>query len=142
MASPTSLTLAHEGFRVQVDVGDERALRWLVEFLAPWFEPTAGAGDYRVSVRIDPAARDGLPGEWPHTVRPFLFDAPVPPMPARAEGEQQRIHDTRLGVVYVVRARERCAEIVAPAIDERLRVAVMRTVRELATIHAGRRGAL
>jgi hypothetical protein len=142
VTTTSTLTLAHAGFRVRVDGEDAAMLRWLREFLAPWFEPAPGPADYRIAVRIDPAAGEPEPAAVTGSVHPFLFDSPVAPCPARDQGEQRTIYDRPLGVHYVVRPRGRCAEIVAPSPGGGLRVALMRVVRELATIHAAGRGAL
>ncbi len=122
-------------------------VRWLEEFLGPWFradpDGTAGA---TVALTLDGRRLQALRrdvGAAAALTDTFVLDSRMMRCPA-VESPRGRwtVVDEALGAAYVVERDRASVEIVAPADEPGARVALMRVVRELAIGAAVRRSAL
>jgi aminoglycoside phosphotransferase (APT) family kinase protein len=132
-AGPGRVTFRWAGLTMRVLSKDRGALDWLVEFLAPCAEE----GQDRV-VDVDlclgpvsPARRPGSPGRPPDGVADaFVLDTRVIRLPYWERGDARVAVDSDRGVRFEI-APGRVA-ITADS-DAALRIAALRTLRELAT---------
>jgi hypothetical protein len=121
---------------VDVEADDADAARWLAEFLTPWFETDApGKGEFTVRLTCSAPAFATLERrQAAATSRPvacFALDSQVVSLPGWAEEDGgTMIADSGRGCFY--RVRRRSVEIVARPGVRRVRVGLMRVVRELA----------
>jgi len=136
--------LSFGGLAIDV-TGDARpALDWLGFFLEPWFcdeQPTRAQRTTELAIdriRLH-EMQAAIAADNPRLVGCFLLDSRVVGLPAitRPDG-QTWIDDRDLDVVYEV--HHRGVRIVAAADGPGPRVAVMRVVRELASLNAARSG--
>lgn len=139
--------LDYAGCALDALCDDAADLAWLREFLCPWFEPrpAQGAADASVALRRDAAELDAaraagpLPAAAPRPA--FLADGVAQTLVAWAgHGALLRFHDP--GADAFVEAREPGVwRVLAAPGAHFARVAWMRVLRELATLHVARRGA-
>lgn len=121
---------------VDVEANDPDAARWLAEFLTPWFEAGApGKGEFTVRLMCSAPAFAALErrqaAATSHPVACFALDSQVVSLPGWAEEDGGTvIADSGRGCFY--RVRRRSVEIVARPGVSRVRVGLMRVVRELA----------
>jgi hypothetical protein len=123
--------------RIDVESDDADAARWLREFLLPWFEACPpGAGEFRVrltgsaSALGDLARRQAAARLRPHAC--FALDSQVVELPGWTDAEGSVLADDRLGCFYQLRRGS--VEIAAPPGIRRVRIGLMRVVRELAAL--------
>lgn len=121
---------------IDLEVDDSDTARWLAEFLTPWFEVTApGTGDLTVRLTRSTSAFAALEHRYTMaTSRPlacFALDTQVVVLPGwREDNGSTVIADSRFTCFY--RVRERTVEIVSRPGVRRVRVGLMRVVREFA----------
>jgi len=121
---------------IDVEADDPDAARWLAEFLTPWFEVGApGKGEFTVRLTCSAPAVAALERRQAaatcHPVACFALDSQVVSLPGWAEEDGGTvIADSERGCFY--RVRRRSVEIVARSGLRRVRVGLMRVVRELA----------
>jgi hypothetical protein len=121
---------------IDVEADDPDAARWLAEFLAPWFEIDApGKGEFTVRLTSSAPAVAALErlqaGVTCDLVACFALDSQVVSLPGwREEDGGTVIGDHGRGCFY--RVRRRSVEVVAPPGLRRVRVGLMRVVREIA----------
>jgi hypothetical protein len=122
---------------IDVEADDPDAARWLAEFLTPWFEiAVPGKGEFTVRLTSSAPAVAALERREAaatcHPVACFALDSQVVSLPgwAEEEGGGSVIADSRRNCFY--RVRERSVEIIAPPRLRRVRVGLMRVVREIA----------
>jgi len=121
---------------IDVEADDPDAARWLAEFLTPWFEIGApGKGEFTVRLTSSAPAVAELERRQAaatcHPVACFALDSQVVSLPGWVEEDGGTvIGDSGRGCFYLVRRRS--VEIVARPGLRRVRVGLMRVVRELA----------
>ncbi|MFI5394684.1 MAG: hypothetical protein ACHQ9S_04050 [Candidatus Binatia bacterium] len=121
---------------IDVEADDPDAARWLAEFLTPWFEADApGTGEFIVRLTCSAPAFAALDRQRAavasHPVACFALDSQVVSLPGWAEEDGGTvIADSGRSCFY--RVRRRSVEIVARPGIRRVRVGLMRVVRELA----------
>lgn len=141
MIQPPSHEQTPAGYRcgaavVEVQGDDPDSARWLAEFLTPWFEPVAlGQGELSVQLTCSAAAFAALEcraaAATLHPVACFALDSQVVSLPSWAGDDGGTVvADREHGCFY--RVRRRAVEIIAQPGVCRLRVGLMRVVRELA----------
>lgn len=139
-AGPGRVTLRWAGLTMRVISPDRRAIDWLVEFLAPYAEE-GHDGDADVDLRLEAASPDrrpGLPGRPPDGVADaFILDTRVIRLPYWECGEQRVAIDADRGVRLEM-APGRVT--ITAARDGALRIAALRTLREMATAEWQRDG--
>ena len=123
--------------RIDVEADDAGAARWLREFLIPWFEACPpGAGEFSVRLTASASAFQALERQQAAaTPRPracFCLDSQLVELPSWTDAEDTLIADGKLGCCY--RLRPGRVEIVARPGSLRLRIGLMRVVRELAAL--------
>ena len=132
-AGPGRVTLRWAGLTMRVISPDRGALDWLVEFLAPWAEEGRD-GEADVDLRLEPASPDRRPGapERPPAgvADAFVLDTRVIRLPYWEGGDRRVAVDPDRGVRFEI-APGRVA--IAAASDAALRIAALRTLREMAT---------
>jgi len=122
---------------VDVEADDPDAARWLAEFLTPWFEVGApGKGESTVRLTCSTSAFAALERrQAAATCQPvacFALDSQVGSLPGWAEEDGSTvIADAGCGCFYRVRGRS--VEVVSRPGVRRVRVGLMRVVRELVT---------
>lgn len=121
---------------IDVETDDPDAARWLTEFLTPWFKATApGKGEFTVRLTCSTSAFAVLECRQatatPDSVACFALDSQVVSLPGWSEDDGSTvIADSGRSCFYVVRGRT--VEIVSQPGVRRVRVGLMRVVRELA----------
>jgi len=121
---------------IDVDADDPDTARWLSEFLIPWFEATApGKGDVTVRLTCSTSTFAALERRHatatPHPVACFALDTQVVSLPGWPEdSDGVVIADSRFTCFY--RVHERTVEVVSRPGVLRVRIGLMRVVRELA----------
>jgi hypothetical protein len=119
---------------------DDRATaEWLIEFLHPWFVPSARAGEIHVSVSTTEDAYAELSDRHPLEVAPracFAFDQQVVSLPAWPTGEGVAVADLRHSCFLVV-ARRRIALFGDPT-TRRWRFTLQLVFQEIAAARARR----
>jgi hypothetical protein len=123
--------------RIDVESDDADAARWLREFLIPWFEACPpGSGEFRVRLTGSASALGALARRQAGaTLRPhacFALDSQVVELPGWPDAEGTVLADDRLGCFYQLRRGS--VEIAAPPGIRRVRIGLMRVVRELAAL--------
>jgi len=123
--------------RIDVEANDPGAVRWLREFLIPWFEACPpGASDFSVRLTVSAPAFHALERQQAaamvHPRACFCLDSQLVELPSWTDAEGTVIADARLGCCY--RLRPGSVEIVARPGSPRLRIGLMRVVRELAAL--------
>jgi hypothetical protein len=121
---------------IDVEADDPDAARWLGEFLAPWFEVDApGGGEFAVLLTSSAPAVAALERRQAaatcHPVACFALDSQVVSLPSWAEdGGGTVIADSGRNCFYRIRGRS--VEVIARPGLRRVRVGLMRVVREIA----------
>jgi hypothetical protein len=150
------LTLSHGAFAMDVTGADPAPLLWLAEFFSPALE-VAGLGSGRAS--IGPAARalalelDASRFAELERARPppgattevesVTLDGEVVRWPSWLDARGARVvHDAWASTYYLAAPGSGAVTAVAAEDRPRMRVSLMRVVREMATAHALRRGDL
>jgi len=123
--------------RIDVEADDADAARWLREFLIPWFEIcTPGAGAFHVRLTVSAAAFDALErrqaAATPRPLACFALDSQVVELPGWTDAEGSVLAEAQRGCFYQLRRGS--VEIVARARHPRVRVGLMRVVREIAAL--------
>ena len=143
---PASVGLRYGGLGLRVESDDAGHLDWLREFLTPAFEAVAPPSLARViRVRIDPAryaaALDRGPDEG--SVPCFWTDTGVHRLPAwtAATAGERLLFDSAARAFYRLNGAA-AIEILTSGESRSVRDALMRVVRELATIDLRRAGGL
>jgi hypothetical protein len=123
--------------RIDVESDDAGAARWLREFLVPWFETCPpGAGEFRVCLRVSPASfeklarRQAAASSEPRAC--FALDSQTACFPGWTDAEGSALAEPERGCFY--RFEPAGVEIVTAAAPPRVRVALMRAVREIAAL--------
>jgi hypothetical protein len=130
LAGPLTVTLRSD---------DRAAMEWLVEFLHPWFEPCARAGEKEVSVSSAEDAYAELSDRQPNDVTfraCFAFDQQVVSMPAWPTDEGVAVADLRRSCFLVV-GRRRIALFGDPK-TRRWRFTLQLVLHEIAAARARR----
>jgi Ser/Thr protein kinase RdoA (MazF antagonist) len=139
-AAPGRATLRWAGLTVRVTSPDQTAIDWLVEFLAPWAEE-GQERDADVDLGLERAStggRTGAPERPPDGVADaFVLDTRVIRLPYWGSGDRRVAVDSARGV-RLETAPGRV--VIAAASGAVLRIAALRTVRELATVAWRRAG--
>jgi hypothetical protein len=125
---------------VAVDAGDADTVRWLREFVTPWFAPASvGRANARVRLVANAArfaeldARQLAAGT--HPVPCFSLDSALVSYPGWSEPDGATVvADGEYGCFYRVLGKE--VEIVTKPGDPVARVGLLRVVREVATLRA------
>ena len=123
--------------RIDVESDDAGAARWLREFLTPWFEiGPPGAGEFRVRLRISPPAFEALArrqsAATPEPRACFALDSQNASFPGWNDAEGSALAEPERGCFY--RVERGGVEIVARTPAPAVRVALMRSVREIAVL--------
>lgn len=123
--------------RIDVACADAHDARWLREFLIPWFEACPpGRGEFQVRLAGSAPALGALARRQAAATpapRPcFALDSQVIELPGWTDAEGCVLADPRVGCFYQLRRGS--VEIVAPPGIPRVRVGLMRVVRELAAL--------
>jgi hypothetical protein len=131
---------------ILVESADASHLAWLREFLTPHFELRPGGGhDCRVTV-IEESERYGAVfalGPAGGTLDAFALDTRLVSLPRwTPAGVETRLLDTAFEVFYEIAEGGRSITVLSAAGNPKIRTALMRAVRELATNRAQRRGGL
>jgi hypothetical protein len=128
---------------IDVEADDPDAARWLAEFLTPWIETTTpGKGDFAVRLTCSASTFAALEHRHataiPHSVACFALDTQVISLPGRTEDNGGTvIADSRFGCFY--RVHGQTVEVVSRPRVRRVRIGLMRVVRELAAAQMLRR---
>lgn len=133
-----ALDLSYEGLTLRVRSSTPAHLDWLLEFLAPCWTETSGR----------PPEADLLADECPdefqrclsagahssgEQVDSFALDSQVIRLPRwRTDADGIAVHDPVYGAIYEVSRDRRRVRLLARARDTRIRVPLMRVVREFA----------
>jgi hypothetical protein len=130
---------------IDVDVDTADAGRWLEEFLRPWAEATVfGRGDVCVRLICSPALFDTFvrrrATDTPTPIPCFSLDSQLIALPGWNEGGAMVLEDREFGCFY--RIDGRYVEIVAQPGTRKVRLALMRVVREMLASRALRRESL
>jgi hypothetical protein len=121
---------------IDVEADDPDTTRWLAEFLVPWFEVAAhGRGEFSIRLTCSAPAVAALERQRAlASCRPvacFALDSQVVSLPSWAEEDGGTvIADSGRGCFYRVQGRS--VEIIAHPGLRRVRVGLMRVVREIA----------
>lgn len=121
---------------VDVEADDPDDARWLTEFLTPWFDITGfGKGEFTVrstrSVSAFAALERRQAVATPDSVTCFALDSQVVSLPGWPEDDGSTvIADSRFACFY--RMHKRTVEIISRPGLRRMRVGLMRVMRELA----------
>ncbi|HVQ74245.1 MAG TPA: hypothetical protein VMT79_01785 [Candidatus Binatia bacterium] len=139
---PRAAVFAFGRVRTLVESSDPSHLAWLDEFLTPQFERRRDL-DHEVRVRL---VEDGAEYRSAHALGPasgtadaFAHDTEVVSLP-RWRGGPMRLLDARLELLYDVGAG--AVTILSAPGNSRIRLALMRVVREIATNRAQAAGGL
>lgn len=120
--------------RVAVESDDADVLRWLDEFVVPWFEPCVpGAADRVIRYESSSAACETFAGDLARMpaqkLLVFALDSDVVTLAGGADGGVALANDPDLGAHYRVTSER--IDVVAEPANPRARVALMRVVREV-----------
>lgn len=120
---------------VDVEADDPEAARWLTEFLTPWFEVGApGKDEFTVRLTCSTSTFAVLERRQatatPNPAACFALDSQVVSLPSWQEDGGTLIADAECGCFYLVRGRS--VEVVSQPGVRRVRIGLMRVVRELA----------
>ncbi len=123
--------------RIDVEVDDADTARWLREFLTPWFEACPpGASDFRVRFTTSTPAIEAFERrQAAATLAPracLALDSQVVELPGWTDAGGAVMADSRLGCFYQLRRGS--VEIAARGGIPRVRIGLMRVVRELAAL--------
>ena len=148
-AAPHAIELGYRGLRLRVRATAAPPLWWLREFTLPWLDDAAdcrSAVDITLVIDatryqrlIDSTAGDPAPRE----IDCFTLDGEFERHALWLDdGRSRTIHHARGQCVITIAPPERRVTILARADDARLRMALLRIVRELATLASLSRGDL
>lgn len=135
-----------DGTRIEIRSDDVAAARWLEEFLVPWLDPTdAGPWDHCVRLTVSDSAYTTLEREAARRVLEpvagFALDQEALVLRGWRASGAWHLFDAERECFYRLRKGE--VDIVTRPGNRSARLALMRTVRELATTRARlRRGCL
>lgn len=120
-------------------------LQWLEEFFGPYAAPAPGvAATHEICLRIDPERHDALRGaghRGERRIDGFALDGDFAELTFLADAPDARLlHDERSDAFVMIGADGRDVQIVARADHGRVRVLLMRVVRELAMLASLERG--
>jgi len=140
--APQRIGLRYETLTIEVGADEGATLAWLLEFLAPAFQAVPsepGAADHLVLFETAPARyaklRDVLASASPGTFDGFTYDGRFSRHPGWvADDGRIWVRDERHDTFYGVDDGARSVFVVAGSRGPHPRVALMRVVRELATI--------
>jgi len=123
--------------QIDVEADDADAARWLREFLSPWFEACPpGTSDFRVRFTGSASAFQALErrqaAATPQPLACFALDSQVVELPGWTDAEGTVLADAGHSCFYQLRRGS--VEIVARPGIRRVRVGLMRVVRELAAL--------
>lgn len=144
---PNSL-FAFRGLRIALRSNAPAPLRWLEEFFGPHLAPQAdGSPNREVCLDIDPQryawllAESGLPGARP--IDAFAVDGAFERLALWRETPNGRVlHDVRAEAFLSIGADRGTIAVTAHRDHARMRILLMRVVRELAMLQALHRGDL
>jgi hypothetical protein len=140
--------LGFRGLRIDVHSNEAAPLRWLVEFLSPHLAAESASVRRRdVSLILDPSRYARLlanPGSRrAEGVDCFTADGAFEQLALWHEDADGRLlHDARAHAFVRIAARRGGIEIVAPTDHARVRISLMRVIRELAMLQSLHRGDL
>lgn len=142
MPGPARIGLRYETLTIDVGADEGATLEWLIEFLAPAFQAVPfdpSAADHLVLFETTPARyaklRDALASASPQTFDGFTYDGRFSHHPGWVvENGRVWVRDERHDTFYGVDDDARSVLVVAGRRGPYPRVALMRVVRELATI--------
>jgi hypothetical protein len=137
---------AFDALRIGVHSENPSHLQWLEDFLVPWFARSrVEEADVEVALRSDPSRFADLVrrGATPVRIDTFVLDARTVRFPVCGSvGHELVVFDETSKVFYLIDRDRRHVEILSASGDRSARTALMRVVREVAMIHARRRGLL
>lgn len=141
-----TLTLAREGFSIQIDSPESGDVEWLDENLTPGFQSVVDPSPQRRVVKtVDAQRYQALMScgavSPDDRVRCFAVDAPGGTC-RRWNAPQPTLYDAEFDVCYVSREDGRLVDVVAPASRPSTRIALLRVVREFTAHHLVARGTL
>jgi hypothetical protein len=142
LSKPDRIRLAYETLTIDVGADEQATLAWLIEFLAPAFQAVPSdpsLADHLVLFETTPTRyaklRDALGAASPQTLDGFTYDGRFSRHPGWvADDGRIWVHDERHDTFYGVDDAARSVFVVAGHPGPYPRVALMRVVRELATI--------
>ena len=142
LSKPERIRLKYETLTIDVGADEAATLAWLIEFLAPAFQAVpcdASLPDHLVLFETTPAKhaklRDALASASPESLEGFTYDGRFSRHPGRvADDGRIWVRDERHDTFYGVDDGARSVFVVAGRRGPYPRVALMRVVRELATI--------
>ena len=139
--------VAFRGMRIVVRCNTDAPLRWLEDYFGPYVAPGAGEHAAReVHLTVDPQRHaaitdEGRPGE--RAIDGFALDGGFAQLTLLGDTPHGRLlHDARSDAFLTVGAERTPVQVVAPRDHARVRVLVMRVVRELAMLESLERGDL
>jgi hypothetical protein len=137
---------AFDTLRIGVHSEEPSHLQWLEEFLVPWFTRSrVEEVDVEVALRSDPSRFADLVRRRATPVRidTFALDTRTVRFPVCGSFDHELVvFDETSKVFYLIDGDRRHVEILSASDDRSARTALMRVVREVAMIHARRRGLL
>lgn len=126
-------TFIYEGVRIRATLDSEADLEWLKEFLVPWFDLVDADADLHVTAKTDHKFFQDLKakGREGGDIRVFTGDTKVTYLPTWLEGQEiVGFYDQAQQIFYRVEGNS--IQLIYGGSPEKLRMRVMRTIRELA----------